>query len=255
MSAKVARRIWDSALDRRLKPVLALMASYGDETGQQIFPSVARLAFQLGIQKLNVRRKINALLKWGVLVLVTSRGGGRGSNGRGRPATYLIDLEKLPTRAPYKAGAGATAKECTDASLKECAGAPLNDVEEGVRPRARRGAPVHKKGCAHAPRSFSDRYVEDQDQPAAPVHANAAEPKIPFRVFAAIASAALQELAFERQSDDPGAVAARFKTLCAQQGHRYDAPGLVQRAVDAALVARAKKQAELADLLARGRRS
>ena len=97
------------------------------------------------------------------------------------------------------------------------------------------------------PVSVSDPVQEpdqDQDQPPAADFSDAeeAEPDPAFRVYAAIASAALQELAVERQPDELGTLTARFKQLCAKQGKPYDAD-IARRAVDAARHARDKAAA------------
>jgi hypothetical protein len=88
------------------------------------------------------------------------------------------------------------------------------------------------------------------DQPASPAHA--VEPtEIPFSVYAAIASAALQQAAVER-NEAVSNIKEIFKTMCAKQGKPY--PTEPQRAVDAAIVARDKKARELRELIA-GRRA
>jgi hypothetical protein len=98
--------------------------------------------------------------------------------------------------------------------------------------------------------------VEDQDQPAAPVCSNAEEvdpdPNPAFKRYAAIASAVLQELAYDRKHDDLGTATEAFKRRCAKQGLPYDGD-VARKAIDAAQHARDKKAAALRALL-EGRR-
>jgi hypothetical protein len=69
-------------------------------------------------------------------------------------------------------------------------------------------------------------------------------------VYAAIASAVLQDRARDRKRDDLGEEADDFKHQCAQQQKYYDS-GIAQKALAAARVARDRKKAEFAAQLSR----
>jgi hypothetical protein len=81
--------------------------------------------------------------------------------------------------------------------------------------------------------SSSASSSSDQDQPAAarPVY-------VPYKVCVAMATKAYAE----EPTDDPGAVAERIKTMCAQQGFAYG-PDVIGRAMRAADRARTRKRA------------
>jgi hypothetical protein len=70
----------------------------------------------------------------------------------------------------------------------------------------------------------------DQDQPAPPVRT--------FNAYKAIAYQAIDE----EPTDDLGAIAERFKTICAKQRIAYNSR-ITQKALDAARVTRARRQA------------
>jgi hypothetical protein len=71
---------------------------------------------------------------------------------------------------------------------------------------------------------------QDQKKPAAPAR--------PFKAYKAIAYQAIDE----EPTDDLGAIAERFKTICAKQQIPYDSR-ITQKAIDAARVTRARRQA------------
>ena len=74
---------------------------------------------------------------------------------------------------------------------------------------------------------------QDQTEPAAPRPVRVP----PFRVYAAIAAKAWQE----DGTDDLGAIAERFKRICARQNFPYSA-SITQKALDAARVARTRRR-------------
>ena len=92
-----ARDVFTSGLPFHLKPVLALLSLYGDRDGTNIYPSVGRVAYELGISDRQVQRQLTQLVTIGVLVPETARTG-----GRGQTTHYHLDLDSLPHREPYK---------------------------------------------------------------------------------------------------------------------------------------------------------
>ena len=90
-------RVLESALPATLKPTAAALALFADETGHRIFPSVALLAWLLGLSTRVVQRQLSRLRGLGVLDAQTALTGGRGHAVR-----YRMDVEALPSREPYK---------------------------------------------------------------------------------------------------------------------------------------------------------
>lgn len=84
-------RVYESALDSALKPTAALLALFGTDDGDKIFPSIARLAFLLGVTRRTVDRHLAQLRDLGVLTAL----------GRGRTIIYRLRPEALPHREPY----------------------------------------------------------------------------------------------------------------------------------------------------------
>jgi len=94
-------------------------------------------------------------------------------------------------------------------------------------------ASTHRAMPKRSSSSSSASSSSDQDQPAAerPVY-------VPYKVCVAMATKAYAE----EPTDDPGAVAERIKTMCAQQGFEYG-PDVIGRAMRAAERARTRKRA------------
>jgi len=91
MSAKLSMRVFESALDSALKPTAALLALFGTDDGDKIFPSIARLSFLLGVSRRTVERRLAELREIGVLTAL----------GRGRTILYRLHAEALPSRDPF----------------------------------------------------------------------------------------------------------------------------------------------------------
>jgi len=104
--------------------------------------------------------------------------------------------------------------------------------------RGEKGAKVRWQASAkHMPKRWpasASSSAVDQDQPAAsrPVSVPS------FKAYKAIAYQAIDE----EPTDDLGAIAERFKTICAKQQIPYDSR-ITQKAVDAARMTRARRQA------------
>ena len=102
MSARLARAVFDSALDPSLKPLMVALALFADQDGGNVYPSIDRLVFMVGGSRRTVERGISRLRTLGVIIPITSTAGGRMRGGRGRPVHYQIDSSALPSRAAYK---------------------------------------------------------------------------------------------------------------------------------------------------------
>ena len=96
-TSAIARLILASGLPYPIKCLAVALGLYGNRNGRNIYPSVGRLAHELGITQRSVQRQLGELITIGVLLPVTPRTG-----GRGRTTVYELDLEALPDREPYQ---------------------------------------------------------------------------------------------------------------------------------------------------------
>ncbi len=90
-------RVADSGLPPHLKMTAVVLALYATEDGDRIYPSVARVARQLGKTERVVRANIATLRNQGVLVTVTAGGGAR------RTTHYRLNVNALPQPASLSA--------------------------------------------------------------------------------------------------------------------------------------------------------
>jgi hypothetical protein len=98
MSAKLAEQILESALPTRLKATAVSMVLSGDRNGGNIFPSLARVAWRIGVSPRKVWSDVQELRALNVLVVV------RPGGGRKRPTEYRLNAEALPARDPWGSG-------------------------------------------------------------------------------------------------------------------------------------------------------
>lgn len=97
MSILLTEVVLKSALSPEIKPVAALLATYADSDGNRIFPSVGRVAWEVGISRRQAQRHFDRLRRIGVLVPVSS-----GKGGRSRTTRYRMDEAAIPKRAAYE---------------------------------------------------------------------------------------------------------------------------------------------------------
>src|SRR5262245_6497192 len=91
MSQKLAMQVWESDLDPALKPLASLLALFGNDAGDRIFPSVDRLASLQGVTSRSVQRKLSQLRTRQILRQQTPLTG-----GAGRAVRYKLDSAALP---------------------------------------------------------------------------------------------------------------------------------------------------------------
>jgi hypothetical protein len=96
MSGALVTQVFDSALPRMLKPIAAALATFADDDGTSMFPSVARVAWMLGVHPRHARRAVSALRAMGVLVV-------RQRPAPGRTTRYYFDAAALPERPSFVA--------------------------------------------------------------------------------------------------------------------------------------------------------
>jgi hypothetical protein len=91
---RLAKRIFESGLPAHLKHTAGVMALFwAREDGSGIYPSREYLAHLTGKNPRQLTRDFSALIRFGVLVKVTPRSG-----GRGRTTVYRLDGDALPAR-------------------------------------------------------------------------------------------------------------------------------------------------------------
>ena len=97
MSGYLAGKVWFSALHPDLKPLAATLADIANDDGTSIYPSVAYVAWRLGVSTRTVQRGLSCLRDMGILVVV-----GNGSGGRNQTTEYRLVKSKLPGRPSWK---------------------------------------------------------------------------------------------------------------------------------------------------------
>jgi len=219
--------------------VLVVLATFADESGGNCWPSKTTIAKKARASRRGVQKVLRRLERRG-LVSVVARASRHNST---RYQLNLAALTRDEPRSPLDPVRGEPGSPLK-ASRRPSRGEPEDTL--GANQRTVRGEPGSPDPSLT---------VLDPSIPPPAVHSpaddtNDDEP--PFAVYRTFASEALQELAFNRQSGDLGAVSERVKQKCARAGIRYHA-GKIQQATDAALVARDKAAAKLASLM-RGHR-
>ena len=97
MSGYLAGKVWLSGLGAELKPLAACLADIGNDHGQNIYPSVAYMAWRLSRSETHVHNGIKELKTLGVLVVIENAKGGRGNTVR-----YRLLESKLPPREQWR---------------------------------------------------------------------------------------------------------------------------------------------------------
>jgi hypothetical protein len=119
MSGLLAGKVWQSALDPRLKPLAAALADIANDNGTSIFPSIAYIAWLLGDDiepsdkprmERTVQRGIKDLRELGILIHVGYRRYNRHTRtfeptvaqGRSSTPEYTLVEAALPERRPWQ---------------------------------------------------------------------------------------------------------------------------------------------------------
>jgi biotin operon repressor len=283
MSSKLAMRVLESDLSADLRLVTTVLALFGNDAGERIYPSVARVAHLAGKSRRAVEKQMARLRSMGVLVPITGEHGGRLPGGRGRSVLYSLDVEALPQRstfAPIRSQLTtppnpvtrdgveiSTTPSPTTGLSDEPHPNPVTNDTNTPSPETRTPSPATQYPVTGDGRTL-DRTEErtrertgDQDLPPLRVGSLAErtekksteEPEEPqatendpdFRVYAAVATEALNRSLREMKSDAESDVSELFKVGCAQ--HRPPLPynsDIAARAVRAVLGRRRKAQAD-----------
>ena len=255
MSAKLAMRVLESALPRRLKPAAVVMALFADEHGERCYPSVGRVMFLLGFDEGSrraVERHLSALRSMGVLEPQCALEGGRLPGGRGRSVLYRFNADALPVRDPYKPrthnrgleienpgiAAGVSAADTPDGQMETPDGQTETPDGQTRNPRCTAGrSSSHllertrerssRRPGAVAPSSRTEDTHQDQDP----------EPESS-EAYDAIAEQAIRNSEVDDHRRDVANMEAQFKRLCAERGRPYDRDR-AKKALEAKLAARA----------------
>lgn len=114
MSGLLAGKIWQSALDPKLKPIAAALADIADHDGSHIFPSVAYIAWLLGDDpeppkqgeaprmERTIQRGLQTLKRMGVLVEVNRRRAAFSKSNSAIVPEYQMVEAALPQRKAWQ---------------------------------------------------------------------------------------------------------------------------------------------------------
>jgi hypothetical protein len=301
MSLNLIDAVYASRIEPRLRFLASVLAKYGNDDGQDIYPGPVQLMTATGQEENTIREGLQALVDSGVLV----RDGFHGHTRR-----FRFDLDRLAsyepsvtTRAAWRANHkpsrngkpsrptlrhGGGLKDSQPYAMAEGSdAATLRHGGANPPPRRRQpyamAAPTLRHGGAHKGRKSESQESQKRTGAVAPACADeektaekaedkteellgpaAASPanpavqladhrgngRIPFKVYAAIATQAVTNSLRDDKSDDLSNISEHFKRLCAAQGKPYSA-SLVQRAVDAALAALEKSKQDFLENLRR----
>lgn len=288
MSWQIIKAVHESRIEPRLRFLAATLAFHAHDDGTTIHPGISLLTQALGVSESGVREGLQALVNSQVLVRDGYHRHTRQFRfdlerlASYRPAAVSRAAWRAtlkPNRATLRHGVGLD----DDQPYAMAKGSESITLRHGVaNPTPRRSEPYAmaattlRHGVAHIERqerqerqeqtgadapARSDEKPEEQteerlgtegESPANTRGGNFPPPsvngRIPFKVYAALASQAVANSLADDKSDDLGNIAEHFKRLCAQQGKPYSAT-LVQRAVDAAWAAREKERRQFIDNL------
>ena len=122
MSIKVMTRVWESKLPKDEKFILLAYADWANDEGENVYPSIGRVAWKCGYSARHVQRVTRSLAEQGIMEYV-----GRGVKTRtGWTNRYKIHVGNLPARPDYG--------ESRDDSLSPLESEGVTSVQQGVTP-------------------------------------------------------------------------------------------------------------------------
>jgi hypothetical protein len=128
LSAKIFGLVWELQLPREEKYVLLALADHADHDGNNVFPSIALVAWKTDYSERRIQELMRRLENKGLLVKVEER------FGRGHTVKYRIDLASGTFREPLRKGA----------KISPIPESP--NLRKGEIPQAERVRPVARKG-------------------------------------------------------------------------------------------------------------
>lgn len=158
-------QVLNSDLDPALKPLATVLALFGNDAGENIFPSVERLAWLQGVTTRTVQRQLGRLRARRILLEQTPLTG-----GAGRSVHYTLDAAALPARPGFKKGRhprqGFGEQNHDVGVALSTAGTakknPDTPVEKRVTPVTKRVTPASQNPDTSVTRSVSDSLEERQ---------------------------------------------------------------------------------------------
>lgn len=260
-----------SRVEPRLRHLAQTLAFFANDDGGEIWPGIDTLKRALGCEERTVRADLRSLLESGVL----ERHGHHGHTRRFRFSQERLTGYEPPLERTAAARRDAArrreANPVLNATRRAAAQRRLGRPSEGTTPEPcttvqgrapgilHNGAPNPARPCCQpcttvlptlhdcAPDLHDLQDLQELTGAHAPAHPDEeTEDKktreaggAQFRVYAAIATEAINRSLRDDHSEDLGNIAEWFKVLCARQDVTY-VGDIGRRAVDAALRARAK---------------
>ena len=86
--------VWECDVSGGEQLLLLALADYADDDGENIYPSIDRIAWKTGYSTRAVRYILKGLRERRVLVIIRP-------SAQGRPNEYRMDLDKLPPKRPF----------------------------------------------------------------------------------------------------------------------------------------------------------
>lgn len=131
MSVTLSSVVWRSALPARLKPLALCLADIANDNGEDIYASVAYIAWKAGLPERTIQRHVSHLLALGILHTENRRG------GRGNRTEFWMDATKLPSRPPWAGERQHRRKGDTVAPIHADKRVP-NETEKGAKSNTER---------------------------------------------------------------------------------------------------------------------
>lgn len=99
MSVRISAQVWGLELDPVAKLVLLKLADCADDSGSNAYPSISRLATEVGVSERTIQRHLRDLTANGVIEVVAQA-------HRYRPTNYRIQPDRGVKLAPLSDGRG-----------------------------------------------------------------------------------------------------------------------------------------------------
>lgn len=93
MSIRLMTEVWTKEIDGIEQLALLVMADYANDDGSSVFPSIATVAWKLGVHERTAQRHLKKLRDKGALVKVADA-------RQHHPVEYRIDLSALADKPP-----------------------------------------------------------------------------------------------------------------------------------------------------------
>lgn len=139
MSIRLYNAVRQSGLPRHLRDVAAHLATYADADGRKIFPSMRRIAAELGLTRRMVQAHVSTLRRMRILIPEGSTAGG----AHAATTRYRLEENNLPSRAEWNANR--RAKPASSASRTDGRTPRHPRGEADFPPRVKSASPKRSK--------------------------------------------------------------------------------------------------------------